>query len=457
MKTPKPRLLTGHLLLVTLYFFAAGIAGVKVVRHERACSRLIDQIARQQDLNAVTNMDVNLNPGRIGKVTSFLLKITNKKFTNEATAEANRQEITDRFAQLQQEVTASGESCLALLGISILFVLGSHLGARGRPRAPERLIYDLLAVSLIFFAIGIYCPVLTASVKGEHMLVGGFMIETDSKGILSTVVTLAQSGNWIIGVLLAGFSIGIPIFKGIAVVVTLLQPSRARRARVGRILEAIGKWSLTDVMVAAVFLAVFSLNAIKGNNGGVVAVPRYALGFFICYCVLASFTSALLRRAAKGPVETPAPSGRTAVAALATVVAFAGGLSVGRSVPFPLWQRPPGLADATLLKLVRTQTEVIGAKYEVSAERPTAVAFTAPFAGSLLVQATSREGVPFDLSVVPDPGTPATGTVFPIKGLPEAAGPTYRHAAMVNPGRYRVVLRSAGAPQSVILHLTIEP
>ena len=352
--TPRPqRWSSAHLAFVAIYFFAAGLAGIKIARHEREISRLIDQVAARQDLNSVTNMDVNLNPGRMGKVTSFLLKISNRNITNTAKATANRQEILDQMGSLNREIFASTEACAALIGASVLFLLASRWrqGPAGWTR--ERKIYDLLAVSLPFFVVGISCPVLTAAVRGQHMLIGAFVIETSSKGIVTTVISLFRSGNGIIGALLAGFSIGIPVFKGVAVISSMLQPSAAKRARIGRYLEIIGKWSLTDVVVAAVLLAVFSLNAIKQPDGGVSAAPRFALGFFIGYCFLAAVTSNLLRRSAKDPAPAPVSGRRVAATGAILTLALGIGMVAGLHTTFHLLPQEDRLTDTAVSNLVR--------------------------------------------------------------------------------------------------------
>ena len=437
MNASKPRILSARLGLVALYFFLAAAAAMKIAAHERATSQLIGQIAAKQDLNAVTNMDVNLNPGRMGVVTSFLLKITNKNFTNQAKAQAMQRGIVAMIGQLQQEISASAIACLALLLASVLFLAASRFWPGPDRGTPERLIYDLLAVSLVFFVIGIYCPVLTASVKGQHVLVGGFVIETDSKGIISTVRTLFHSGNWMISALLAGFSIGIPIFKGLAVLVTLLQTSAAKRERVGRLLEAIGKWSLTDVVVAAVLLAIFSLNAIKSADGGVTAVPRFALGFFIGYCILAAFTSHLLRRSADRRTRERVVPARIGAAAAVSALALAGGVLFGRDVSLNLLHESAVIRDTALIKLVRTNTEVLEGKFDTRPGHTVELPFTVPFRGTIAVVATAHGKTPIDVAVLGAEGTDQAQPKELSKHFPEEKTASYRHAGRCPPAATR--------------------
>jgi hypothetical protein len=462
MSKIKSPILSGRLVLIAFYFLIAGAAGMQIAAHERATSRLIREIAAKQDLNNVTNMDVNLNPGRMGVVTSFLLKITNKNFTNQAKAAAVRRGIDDMIGQLQEEISASGAACLALLLASVLFLVASRFWPGASRGTPERQIYDLLAVSLIFFVIGIFCPVLTASVKGQQMLVGGFVIETDSKGIVSTVVTLFRSGNWMISALLAGFSIGIPIFKGLAVLVTLLQPSAAQREKVGRWLEIIGKWSLTDVVVAAVFLAIFSLNAIKSADGGVTAVPRFALGFFIGYCILAAFTSSLLRRSAQHRTRERVSPARIAVTAAVLGAALAGRLLLGRRTRLDLPHPEGVVSDSALIKLVRTNNELIEGKFTVRTDRPEVLPFTVPFHGTIGIAATVHGKSALTFAIVASAGDerdPAAAAASPpVKEFPVEKTSSYRHAGKIPPGKYDVIIRNEGTSnESVLVEIGLEP
>ncbi len=291
MTTPRRSFFNFSTLLIAVYLFLAGAAAVKVGIHEFRSSAIIDQIAAKEDLNSVTSMDVALNERKMNFFVQYMLKLVNPKKTTTAEARQNQQERPhpDQGPE-EAEFLASADASLALLGLTLMFLFVAGGGEGSPAEINQRKIYALLSVSLIFFAIGIICPVLTAVVKGEHALIGGFIIQTTSKGIVSTVVTLFKSGDWIIGVLLTGFSICIPIFKGVATLAVCHGRSDEQRRKTGRLLEAIGKWALTDVLVAAVLLGCFSLNALHEDSGGIVAVPRFAFGFFVLYCVLAART-----------------------------------------------------------------------------------------------------------------------------------------------------------------------
>lgn len=458
-----PRLVLPGLAIVTAaYFLVAGACGFRVAVHEMETSHLIDEVASRQDLNHVTNADVNLNPSRMGVVTSFFLRISQKDIVSRRQAAENQHQIFDEIGQLKAEIRDSTGDSLLLLGVTIAYMMLALKFFEGDGRTPLPRIYTLLAVSLIFFAIGISCPVMTAVVKGEHMLIGGFIIETASKGIISTVASLLKSGTWYISVLLAGFSIGIPIFKGVAVLFTCTSRSREHRLRVGRALESIGKWSLTDVLVAAVLLGCFSLNAIQQSDGGVFAVPRFALGYFILYCVLAARTSYLLRRMGESKSLNVAPPAR-ATTLLCTgllCAALLGGVAIGATAHVDLPFKDT-ISEPALIKLIRTHTELLSRKFRASEARATAVPLDLPFPGLLVLDLKSGNGAPLEVWLEKeavdkeDQPIDAPATLMTAFNAPPTAH--YVHSARVPGGKYQLVFQPQGESASVMVHVSIDP
>lgn len=458
----RPRALLPLVALVTaVYFFAAGAMGFRVAVHETEISHLMDEIAARQDLNHVTNADVNLNPSKMGVVTSFFLRISQKDIVSRQQAAENQHQIVDEIDQLRAEIRDSSGDSLVLVGLTLVYLLLALPLLEPGPQGTQSHIYFLLAASLICFAIGISCPVLTAVVKGEHLLIGGFIIQTASKGIISTVLSLFKSGSWMISVLLAGFSIGIPVFKACAVLVTSLSRSRTQRARMGRALESIGKWSLTDVLVAAVLLGCFSLNAIKEADGGVYAVPRYALGFFIFYCVLAARTSYLLRRTGDTKVPVTDAAWWTvlvngAVLALGLGAGLAAGATVRWDVPFSR-----NVNEDALIKLVRTHTELVQRNYRVAAGRQLVVPLDLPFAGTLDVELKTKGSaavsVELEKEAVDAHDQPLDRPPQAMPGFRVETVSRYDHKARVAGGKYQLIVEAGSGAASFSVHASLDP
>lgn len=458
---PRRALLPAVALVTAVYFFLAGATGFRIAVHETEISHLMDEIAGRQDLNHVTNMDVNLNPSRMGVVTSFFLRISQKDIVSRQQAAENQHEIVDEIDQLRAEIRDSSGDSILLVGLTLIYLLLALPLLEPGPTGTQSHIYFLLAASLICFAIGISCPVLTAVVKGEHLLIGGFIIETASKGIVSTVISLFKSGSWMISVLLAGFSIGIPVFKATAVLITSLSRSRAQRARIGRALESIGKWSLTDVLVAAILLGCFSLNAIQEPDGGVFAVPRFALGFFIFYCVLAARTSYLLRRTGdtKVPV-TDAAWWTVIVNGALLLVALGGGVAAGATVH---WDVPfsRNVSEDSLIKLVRTHTELVQRNYHVQSGRQLVVPMDLPFKGKLDLEIKAKGSEPLTVwlekEAVDAHDQPIDKPAREMPGFRVEGVAKYDHADQVPGGKYQLVIEAGRSSASFSVHASLDP
>jgi len=400
----------------------------------------------------------------MGYLTRFVLRLMNPRKSSVAEAVKNREQILSLIGNLKREALASANASLVLIGFSVFFLIASSHGEGGEAERRRRHLYALLGVSLIFFLLGILCPVLTAVVKGQQMLIGGFIIQASSKGIVSTVVTLLQSGNWIIGALLFSFSIGIPIFKGIAALWASLSQSDRKRRQVARVLEAVGKWALTDVLVAAVLLACFSLNAVQQSNGGIVAVPRFAFGFFVLYCILAARTSYVLKRADRtGPAPSPG-------AIRGSALTLAGSLAAGGLFGFFIFENfslARAAGNLAVVKIVRTHADLLSDKFSVSRGHPEIVPFEVPYAGTLNVEVKASGSTPLEISLVRDdsaendPAKAAEAAALP--DWQAASAKTYERHGRVEAGKYDLVVRDRSTGEGLIggprftVQISLEP
>ena len=66
--------------------------------------------------------------------------------------------------------------------------------------------------------------------------------------------------------------------------------SKALNYKIGQLLHTIGKWSMADVFVAGVLLALFALKAQEATK----SIPCLGLYYFIGYCLLSMTTTELL-------------------------------------------------------------------------------------------------------------------------------------------------------------------
>jgi paraquat-inducible protein A len=75
------------------------------------------------------------------------------------------------------------------------------------------------------------------------------------RSILGAVRDLWKSGDWLVSFLILFFSVVVPVLKSSALVASLYASSEKLRLVLVRIVDLIGKWSMADVFVVALFLA----------------------------------------------------------------------------------------------------------------------------------------------------------------------------------------------------------
>lgn len=75
------------------------------------------------------------------------------------------------------------------------------------------------------------------------------------RSILGTVTNLLEKKRFLVGILIFAFSVFIPFAKGVMVLMANTKMGEKNRATLLGIVEKIGKWSMADVFVVAIFLA----------------------------------------------------------------------------------------------------------------------------------------------------------------------------------------------------------
>jgi paraquat-inducible protein A len=113
----------------------------------------------------------------------------------------------------------------------------------------------LLLVALLLFLGGIIAPMLTIS---------KFIVVTNTFSVLSGVTELLRSGNYVLFVVVAGFSIVLPLLKlGVLYRVVAGQRHAGEQlSRYLRLMHRYGRWAMLDVMVVAVLIMTVKLGAI---------------------------------------------------------------------------------------------------------------------------------------------------------------------------------------------------
>ena len=134
---------------------------------------------------------------------------------------------------------------------------------------PERNVKQLrwgLRIAAGFFLIGIFLPLITVS---------KFIVVKNSFSVVSGAFVLIKDGQFVLFLLVVGFSIILPVMK-IYVLFKLLSQKDANDPKIRRylyLMHEYGRWAMLDVMVVAVLIVTVKL--------GVIASIQVHFGLFV--------------------------------------------------------------------------------------------------------------------------------------------------------------------------------
>jgi paraquat-inducible protein A len=157
-------------------------------------------------------------------------------------------------------------------------------GARLHPRKADSLNRTwalVIAACIMYFPANLLPVMITAS----------FPLEEQRDTIMSGIIYFWTSGSWILAIIVFIASFLVPLFK-LAVMILLLVTAQRRscwrlleRARLYRIVELIGRWSMLDVFVVSL------LTGLVQVHGFATILPGPGIAAFGAVVVLTMFAS----------------------------------------------------------------------------------------------------------------------------------------------------------------------
>ena len=145
-------------------------------------------------------------------------------------------------------------------------------------------------ISMIGFGVGIAAPMMMVSAFADIPVVGNVVFRFESKSILSTICALIHAGNIVLALLIAIFSVVLPLAKMLLLTIGLSGHFPSARERIRGWLHAIGKWSMADVFAVAVLVAYLASNTDAYSRAD-VGIGFY---FFTAYCLLSLWAAQAL-------------------------------------------------------------------------------------------------------------------------------------------------------------------
>jgi hypothetical protein len=129
--------------------------------------------------------------------------------------------------------------------------------------------FSLNVLALALFVPGILLPMFALNMELAALL-GNSSLTSDlvdkELSILATVSDLWHDDRMIVAALIFAFSVCVPALKTTLVTAAYVRPDTVFEGCLLRFVGTIGKWSMADVFVVAIFLAILSTNHAETND-----------------------------------------------------------------------------------------------------------------------------------------------------------------------------------------------
>lgn len=143
-------------------------------------------------------------------------------------------------------------------------------------------LFNLVAIAL--FVPGIILPMFSLSMEMTAQISGASLtnsIINKNLSLLDTIIELWQDKRFLVSTLILFFSIVIPVIKFLLVSWAYVKKNSEVERKVYQFVSQIGKWSMADVFVVAIFLAVLSTNHGETVNNQQLALFGFKLDLIV--------------------------------------------------------------------------------------------------------------------------------------------------------------------------------
>jgi len=195
--------------------------------------------------------------------------------------DANESIFLDTKTQ-QQDAKEQAKYMMYYFMLALLFLLLSYFFIPLR----NFTIFSSFA-AIITLVFGLFSPILMVTIHKEVEYLGDIILSFESKGIVGSIIKLWDSGDIVISFVILLFSVIVPIVKILSLLFVSIFAKSKFTHSVVKFFKMIGKWSMLDVFVVAVFLVYLT-----GNKGDVSrAEVEVGLYFFLAYVIVSMLVS----------------------------------------------------------------------------------------------------------------------------------------------------------------------
>lgn len=196
---------------------------------------------------------------------------------------SNKREVKLKKVKQQQRVAMQNAQHYTQYFIYLLFLLMlSYFIVSLRTFT---LFGSLSALLTLFF--GLITPILMITIHKQIDYLGDIVLSFESKGVIGSILKLFDSGDFIVAFTILIFSVLIPLLKVLAFLFVAIFMKKGFVHSIVKFFKLIGKWSMVDVFVVAIFLVYLTSN--KGDVSR--AEVEVGLYFFLAYVIVSMLLS----------------------------------------------------------------------------------------------------------------------------------------------------------------------
>jgi len=188
----------------------------------------------------------------------------------------------DKVREAQKQAKEAAVKYTMYCMVALLFVLLSYFVVSLRTFT----LFGALAAMLTLI-FGLITPILMVTIHKEVEYLGDIVLSFESKGVIGSVEKLFNSGDVLVAFVILLFSVVTPTLKIMALLFVSFFIKSDFAHRIVAFFKMIGKWSMVDVFVVAVFLVYLT-----ANQGDVSrAEVQVGLYFFLAYVIVSMLVS----------------------------------------------------------------------------------------------------------------------------------------------------------------------
>jgi len=288
----RPRALT--IVLALVYYACAITASYNIITHAKASTDAIERVLNTYSMKNEGSLALDRYAHEHPLLGLFMSSPARHELGLPSHDDAEEQltsGVSHDFDAVRTESHTAAWWSWAFLSLSFLYIVITV--AIDRSFRARSALFALTSTSLFCFIIGILAPAMIIWTAPQIPLETGtlsFVLQHEIRGIWAIIHELFTNGHWMIGGFLFLFSILTPLTKAILTFIVTASGNRKLNLWIGQFIHTIGKWSMADVFVAAILLALYALKFQEATK----SVPCLGLYYFIGYCLLSMTTTELL-------------------------------------------------------------------------------------------------------------------------------------------------------------------